>query len=335
MKVVSSVIFAAAASAFDVDLAHEQKLVRVRRQESNNFTCILKELTPPGFAPFVQIFDDYDEEECEEMKTAVFEAECEADLCGADETGYTRWDCDSPSDIAACVQAQFMAGRSGPGGPRKLGVKYLRWKVVTKIIAHVVAKPTLRKKDVIKKMLNYGCHCFPGKKRARSVGGKGPAMDELDGVCRSQFQCHKCVQMDTGCDPDNTPYTVQFKGRKNALQKEIICRDAEGSCGRQMCECDKNMANNLETVFFKPGAHNGFLWGDKKNKKRNPYFDYEGTCFAGQGTPQPDMCCGKFPDVIPYNAGTKGCCVETGPKLFDPMTHTCCAGGLIAQAGNC
>jgi len=333
MKVLSPLIFAASAAAFDIDLDSEQQLVRVKRQSPDGFECIFRELDGSEL-----YFSDYSEAECKEMKDAIFWNECSQDLCGPDENGLTRWDCNSHEDIDACVLAQYMQGRKGgPGnGGRKLGVKYTRWKAVAKIIAHVVAKPTLRKKDVIKKMLNYGCHCFPGSKKNRSVGGKGPAMDELDGVCRSQYQCHKCVSMDLGCDPDRTPYKVQFKGRKGALQKEIICRDEEGTCGRAMCECDKNMAENLDTVFFKENAHNGFYWLDKKNKKRNPVFDYEGTCLTPGASPQPDTCCGNFPDVVPYNAATKDCCVMTdGPKLFDPMTHTCCAGGLIATAGSC
>jgi len=382
MKLIAPIIFAASTAAFDIDMEHEDQLVRVRRQSngfggndadlssifaaglgnrlrfpaSNNgmvagataeeaaaalvedasdsdgaFECVY--VSPDGFSFYWSSIDT--EEECRAEKDVVFEAECENVLCGDDEA----WDC-SPDGIQACVQAQYMAGRNGGG--RKLGVKYTRWKAVAKIIGHQVAKPTLRKKDVIKKMLNYGCHCFPGSRKSRSVGGKGPAMDEIDGVCRSQYQCHKCVEMDHGCDPDQTPYKVQFKGKKGQLAgKQIICRDEENTCARNMCECDKRMAENLDKIWFKEGAHNPFYWLDRKNVRKakkagTELFDYEGTCFTGQNSPSPDMCCGNFPDVVPFNAATKECCVVTeGPKLFDPLTHTCCSGGLIATAGSC
>lgn len=343
MKLINSVILGAAA------IQAEDTLVRVKRQTQPSVISALNRVAPNAVAvdgpaddsedaEFECIFRDqygfhfewdYDNDaECREAKEVVFVAECEAD-CGENE----QYQCDADS-IAQCVNAQFMAGRSGHG--RKLGMKYYRWKAVARMIGHIVAKPTLKKKDVIKKMLNYGCHCFPGGKKTRTVGGKGPAMDEIDGVCRTQFQCHKCVEMDTGCDPDNTPYKAQFKGKKTALAKEVICRDPEDSCGRQMCECDKRMAENLEKIWFVEGMHNGFFWKDRKNAKRNPTFDYEGTCLVPGASPQPDACCGNFPDVVPYNVASKDCCVQSsGPRLFDPMTHTCCAGGLIATAGSC
>lgn len=365
MKLIAPIVLAAASNAFDIDMEHEDQLIRVRRQNSlrdimaanfngnrwngpqaasadesateisassdGAFECVLKELN--GFSFYYTDIDN--EEDCNAEKNLIFEVECENELCGDD----AAWPCTNDG-IQACIQAQFLAGRTGG---RKLGVRYTRWKAVAKIIAHQVAKPTLRKKDIIKKMLNYGCHCFPGSKKNRSVGGKGPAMDEIDGVCRSQYQCHKCVEMDHGCNPDETPYNVQFKGKKGQLSgKQIICRDDEGTCGRAMCECDKRMAENLDKIWFLPDAHNTYFWLDRKNLKKakkdpnHKIFDYENTCFTGEASPKPDTCCGTFPDVVPYNGGSKDCCVVTeGPKLINPMTHTCCAGGIIAQAGSC
>ena len=363
MKLIAPIVLAAASNAFDIDMEHEDQLVRVRRNTlrdimadrlSNNalvaspsandndnendvnnsgeFECTLRDLD--GFTFY---YDDIDNEaDCRAEKDLIFTVECETELCGDD----AAWPC-TPDGIAACVQGQYLAGRNGNG--RKLGVRYTRWKAVAKIIAHQVAKPTLSKKDVIKKMLNYGCHCFPGSKKDRSIGGKGPAVDEIDGTCRSQYQCHKCAEMNQGCNPDETAYAVQFKGKKGQIGgKQIICRDEEGTCGRSICECDKRMAENLDKIWFKPNMHNTFYWYDRKNLKKarkdpsHKVFDYEATCFTGQTSPQPDACCGNFPDVIPYNVGSKSCCVVTeGPKLINPMTHTCCAGGIIAQAGSC
>jgi hypothetical protein len=289
---------------------------------SDEFQCVYKDLYG-----FEYIWDEFagDEEGCNEEKRFIFDLECRED-CDED-----KGECEEAA-IEHCINAQFMQGRNG----RKLGMKYYRWKAVARMVGHIVAKPTLKKKEVIKKLINYGCHCFPGGKKSRTVGGKGPAMDEIDGTCRTQYQCHKCVEMDTGCDPDNTPYKAQFKGKKNALVKDVICRDAEDSCGRAMCECDKRFAENLEKIWFNQGAHNGYYWKDRRNARKNPTFDYENTCLIPGNSPQPDTCCGNFPDVMPYNAATKDCCVQNqGPRLFDPMTHTCCAGGLIATAGSC
>lgn len=318
------VLAALGAQAFDIDMEHEQELVRVKRQASD-FECTFTDQSG-----VTVIWSDYNNPEaCNQVKREEFEQECLVE-CEEEDSPYTC----SDEDIERCINAQFMAGRSTKG--RKLGIKYTRWKAVTRMIAHIVAKPTLKKKEVVKKILSYGCHCFPGQKRNRSVGGKGPAMDTIDGICRSQYQCHKCVEMDYGCSPDLNPYTVQFKGKKNALQKEVICRDDENTCGRSICECDKRMAQNLEEVWFQPGIHNGFYWKDRKNAKKNPTFDYDGTCFASGMSAVPDQCCGTFPEVIPYNQAAKGCCVSNeGPKLFDSMTSQCCSSGDIANIGSC
>lgn len=321
MKVYSLAFLAVAALA-------EEELVRVKRSD-DDYKCMFVD----QWGGETQWKDITTFDECKQEKELVFEVECEVDCDDEDDSSYGC----SESGIRACVAAQFMAGRSAGGiGGRQLGMKYGRWKSAARMIAHIVAKPTLKKKEVIKKMLNYGCHCFPGGKKTRTVGGKGPAMDEIDNVCRTQFQCHKCVEMDKGCDPDTTPYKSQFKGRKNALVREVVCKDPEGSCARDMCECDKRMAQNLAGVWFKPNAHNLFYWNERRNTKKNPTFDYTATCLVAGNSPQPDACCGVFPDVIPYNVASKDCCVqELGPKLFDPMTHTCCAGGLVATAGSC
>lgn len=315
-----------ATNAFDIDIEHEQELVRVKRQATEEpFECTFTDQSG-----VTVIWSDYNTpEECDAVKRDEFEQECLVE-CEEEDSPYTC----SDDDIERCVNAQFMAGRSA--AKRKLGVRYTRWKAVTRMIAHIVAKPNLKKKEVVKKILNYGCHCFPGSKRNRSVGGKGPAMDTIDGICRSQYQCHKCVEMEYGCSPDLNPYTVQFKGRKNALQKEVICRDDEGTCSRSICECDRNMAENLEDVWFAANIHNGFYWKDRRNAKKNPTFDYEGTCNASGLSAVPDSCCGNFPDVVPYNQASKGCCVSSeGPKLFDSMTSECCSSGEIANIGSC
>lgn len=370
MKLIAPLLTLSSATAFinnlSVDFEQETPLVRVKRntrekreavnweslssnefkaamdaqEDGDGFQCILRTPALDSAGNEVWFVFEYvsihTRAQCDAEKTMFFEIECETD-CGPDE----QYDCDSAS-IQACVNAQFMMGRSMSGGPgRKLGVRYTRWKAVARMIAHIVAKPTLKKKDVIKKMLNYGCHCFPGGKKDRSVGGKGPAMDEIDGVCRTQYQCHKCVEMEFGCNPDETPYKAQFKGKKTALQKEVICRDDLGSCARSMCDCDKRMAENLEKIWFVPDSHNAFFWGERKNRRKRgkaglETFDYEGTCTNTGMSPVPDTCCGSHPNVVPYNAATKDCCVQNGgPKLFDPLTHMCCAGGLIATAGSC
>lgn len=230
-----------------------------------------------------------------------------------------------------------LQGRRGGGDggmTRQLGKKYNRWKIVTKMIAHIVADKTKgwSKKAIVKKMLNYGCHCFPGQKRARSVGGKGPAMDELDGLCRSQYQCHKCVQMEYGCDPDKVSYKAKFVGgkKKKPQPKSIECKDAKDTCSRQMCECDVHMAKVLKEKWSDE-IHNRVYWREKKNMKKGGVFDYDSECETGISDPA-DQCCGDFPEVVPYSSSTKDCCAM---KLFNVSTHQCCASSIVTLTGGC
>ena len=65
----------------------------------------------------------------------------------------------------------------------------------------------------------------------------GPAMDEIDAICKSYKQCLKCAQEQhgTNCVPEfinNNPtdfYNVDI--RKN--RKTITCLDAPNSCNRK------------------------------------------------------------------------------------------------------
>merc|ERR1712096_379842 len=50
--------------------------------------------------------------------------------------------------------------------------------------------------EMVKRISNYGCHCFPGS--SRSAIGYGAAVDQIDEACRSLQQCHKCVDIDFG-----------------------------------------------------------------------------------------------------------------------------------------
>lgn len=314
----------------------EDHLVRVRRSDENT-----------ADADEYCVTDDF-LTVCYDSAEEAAAAEQAVSGAIADEEAEDEEEEETTSDTDGGLIQARKGGKSSTQAPapKKIGKKYLRWRGVVKMITHIVTDPKLNRKQIIKRILNYGCHCFPGQKKFRSIGGKGPAMDDLDGLCRNQYQCHKCVEIDMGCDPDETPYKVKMLGKKKSAIRDITCKDAEGTCGRALCDCDKEMAHNLAD-YWDINLHNLSLWRDKKNmktmkKKGQQMFDYENTCRTTGMSPQPDKCCGNFPKVMPYFTATKSCCVELGqPKLFNPVTHKCCGSGaddgnqLVVLNGDC
>ena len=71
--------------------------------------------------------------------------------------------------------------------------------------------------------------------------GKGQPVDELDSVCKAYKDCIKCAKKTHGemCLPEFVEY--KFRITKS---DEIICRDDKGSCGRDLCMCDKMFAQS-------------------------------------------------------------------------------------------
>ena len=68
--------------------------------------------------------------------------------------------------------------------------------------------------------------------------GMGAPVDELDKVCKGYKECLKCARRQHGdqCIGEFTAY--KFAIRKN----RVVCRNPEGTCERDLCECDAMFA---------------------------------------------------------------------------------------------
>lgn len=369
ISLISALLYLKTASQF---INPNQELKRVKREDSSDVSYDFGEYNSFSFSDSDYsntedpmdadlYFDDddfpsedddtafyieYEYEEDEETSNDI-DVICKADLLDKLAELDGQYDPDFIADVTCkgeytaldslddCVSA-CTAARSGKKKKRKLGTTYSRWKAVSRMIQHVVQNTNLSRKQLIRKMLNYGCHCFPGSKKRRSVGGKGPAMDEIDSVCKQQYHCHKCIELEHQCNPDKTGYRVKFIGKRRSLTRDIVCRSAEGTCSRDLCECDKAMAYTLAGIWDDT-KHNIFFWLDSKNKKRNPTFDYENTCVASGTGGGSNACCGDFPDVIPYDNNARQCCATdpTKPRTYNPNSHDCCPSGGVSLIGSC
>lgn len=201
---------------------------------------------------------------------------------------------------------------------------------MTLLIAKVISGGTvvdqesgekMKSKEFIKRVNNYGCHCWARTKHEH-LSGKGKPLDELDGTCHSLRQCHKCINIEydeaegaheDGCDPVTTKYKAKLARLKDG-SLEISCTNTmnkkgtnNGDCKRSLCECDKQFAEDFAKQF---AAWDESLWNLEEQGK------YEEMCessmrsagvdrlMSGSG---PDQCCGLYPFKKPFNSATHSC----------------------------
>lgn len=170
----------------------------------------------------------------------------------------------------------------------------------------------LRAKEFLKRVNNYGCHCWPNNKGKEHLTGYGQPLDDVDTVCHELKQCHKCVNMDfgdseKGCDPVDTKYKAKLTKQDDG-SIEIQCMNTlnrkgtnNGDCKRGLCECDKAFAEQFSATF---GQWDEELW--------NLDDAYDQVCQRNGRAPErsmsgPQQCCGEFPARRSYNPDNKQC----------------------------
>ncbi|CBY13147.1 unnamed protein product [Oikopleura dioica] len=135
--------------------------------------------------------------------------------------------------------------------------------------------------------------------------GKGRPVDEIDSVCLKYKQCLKCArnEFSDSCMNEFVFYGVAMNGNQPQ------CTDEAGTCGRKLCDCDKEFA---KTVVDEMPVHNfGYHYF-------NTDFDRESVCREGDGTGTSDMqCCGTASSFsVLYNANAQQCCADGQVKDF-------------------
>lgn len=187
--------------------------------------------------------------------------------------------------------------------------------------------------EMVKRVQNYGCHCFPGT--SRSAIGYGTPVDELDSACRTLQQCHKCVDIEfsNSCDVDFGKYRYAV----DAVTGNVDCSRNSG-CKLAQCMCDAEFAYSLGS-FWADADHNEFFWLGKKNKRARAkaglaIMDPASTCTQSGGL-EVDTCCGAaFPNKVPYESASRACCAVSG-KTYDFATEECCVDGSVRSPGAC
>merc|ERR1712003_467908 len=125
----------------------------------------------------------------------------------------------------------------------------------------------------------YGCNCFMNDFGMENVS-YGKPVNQLDSSCRAYQECLKCAREEHGshCFPDHTGYKMFFEG------KDVTCGNANSTCRRSLCECDKmfatmQLSTRRDTTFSKAGS----LWTSVFEVVK--YLDLNQSVVAATATP--------------------------------------------------
>lgn len=192
-----------------------------------------------------------------------------------------------------------------------------------------------QKTPMFGKFSYYGCWCFPDGANDIS-SGYGEPVDDIDKTCKRMNQCYKCASMQFGKNecPSNTEYL--FQGLEDAVtgQRYVDCLDADGTCPRSLCECDKKMAAGIASLEdeWEKAYHAKWSVFNREETCRIslnanwPRIAAYGRSTAGHrygSSNQPDACCGEEGEKFPYNTdgGRRGCC---DGRTYSTKLMKCC-----------
>jgi len=171
----------------------------------------------------------------------------------------------------------------------------------------------------------YGCHCLPDHEHASKSVPFGKPKDGIDETCRQMGVCYKCLEnkYKGKCKPEKNSYKFEIKKDR----KGIDCLDKEGTCKRDICECDKAFALNVKRFEMD--------WDVKLHSVKGD-FDRKRECRRsgpGRGGGHQNIgCCGEIPNVS-IQKDNEQCC---GPVSFNPKRKECCnRRGDVLGKGQC
>ncbi|CAG5094455.1 Oidioi.mRNA.OKI2018_I69.XSR.g13571.t1.cds [Oikopleura dioica] len=232
------------------------------------------------------------------------------------------------------------------------GIRVRNMGRIMKMTMFMLQKPPNKFISIFKK---YGCHCWP---RGRTIlGGQGRPKDEVDRTCKRLYNCHKCnfINSSGSCSPDATQYKV--RGYESAPGVRVLsCGDAEGSCERNLCECDlafaldmaeKVQPDTLDEVAESDNAKsNGFRADESCQVQGNSFskgFQRAHHTFSEDYQLAKEVnvhngfaCCGdSFENYSPYRPEMGQRCCNKMNVYSLGKNQVCCRDGTIAENGEC
>jgi len=167
----------------------------------------------------------------------------------------------------------------------------------------------------------YGCYCLQQGSQEIGVLGYGVPLDPIDKSCSAFKQCYKCLLAEHSgegktCTGGELGYKLDLLEEDNV--RSLSCGNPIGSCKRNICECDKALAEKLsehESSWDKElhADKGGFVKDDFCMRKAS-------SGGSSPADPSPEQCCGDK-TTFPFN---------------QPTSDTkCCDGPTSKAAGTC
>lgn len=166
-----------------------------------------------------------------------------------------------------------------------------------------------------RKYWTYGCHCLMLGDRPMSEMGRGVPVDNLDTKCKFYKDCQRCVRDKHGdqCIGEIVSYQWKFSKKIN----DFMSRDAEGSCARELFECDLQFAKDTlaNKDVFNQDYH--LFWGESD-------WSSDESCTPKGDVPNPHVCCGGHNKAYTWmGTNNKQCCADGKSGVVKNRSDSC------------
>ena len=207
-----------------------------------------------------------------------------------------------------------------------------KYRQLSEMIDHLISNKI--NSQTFRKFEYYGCYCLSTFKfnsklssstnNNNDASDQGLPMDEIDGACRRHHECISCADKDHSdrrsfdleCNPSRIGYSyvklIDQNDPDNLFYRQIRCEDSttnsttelKMSCKRQICECDKKLAEDLRELYVDQNNNE-----NNNNNNKNTYgetllayngFDYQEKCHWNSDpnyVASEEKCCGKRPGI--------------------------------------
>lgn len=211
-----------------------------------------------------------------------------------------------------------------------------RRQALIRIMFNVLSQRNKNDKNFIRKLFNYGCHCYPGGPSHLLKSGYGKPLDEIDSACQKHKNCYKClksifnegtwaVEDGVGCNPETTAY----KMTANIKDYSVQCRADQTACRKALCECDLEFAKSIAGIEEFDLVHNHTYL------ERNGFKSEDHCQKRGLNPSEAITCCGNkksFPYVEILTKNKDQCCEGVA---FNSNREECCAPNVVSRVGKC
>lgn len=174
----------------------------------------------------------------------------------------------------------------------------------------------------------YGCWCYFEGDHGK---GKGHAVDEFDGICKTLHDGYDCIIRDGLLDNDSgdacIPWDVSYSSSMflgmdiEEVQTDCEDKNPTGSCNEAVCKFEGwFIAQYLRKV----------LNGAQQNpmNQHSEGFVVREECPTHAGMASEKQCCGSFPVRFPFKSygGLRDCCAN---KTYNTQIYQCCNDGRV------